>query len=68
MVLISLLMKRLEKRTCYALGMLAYLPFPVALFMLPELGVPPEPRWLVYVISAGSGIGVATSFLLPWSL
>ena len=49
-------------------GMLAYLPFPLALYFVPLLGTPPEPGWLVYAISAGSGVGVATSFLLPWSL
>jgi Na+/melibiose symporter-like transporter len=72
MILISLLMRLLEKRTCYALGMLSFMPFSLALLFLPELapalGAPPEPRWLIYVVAAGAGIGVATSFLLPWSL
>lgn len=71
---LATLMKRYgwEKRTVYMVGMLAYVPFPLAMFLVPDLGLgaPPQPGygWVIYVISVGSGMGVATSFLLPWSL
>jgi Na+/melibiose symporter-like transporter len=72
MVVIFLAMRnaKIEKSTMYRFGMLAYLPFPMAMYFLPRLGSPPPAHlnWVIYLVAAGSGIGVATSFLLPWSL
>ena len=31
--------------------------------MVAEVGV-----WVVYAVACGNGIGVATSFLLPWAM
>ena len=55
-----------EKRTIYFMGLACYSPFPCMLFVINDELIRQVGVWLVYMVSFGSGIGVATSFLLPW--
>jgi Na+/melibiose symporter-like transporter len=57
-----------EKRTIYFMGLLCYSPFPALLFVVNDELIQRTGVWIVYVVGVGSGIGVATSFLLPWAM
>jgi Na+/melibiose symporter-like transporter len=57
-----------EKRTIYFMGLLCYCPFPAMLFVINDVFIQRTGVWIVYAVSVGSGIGVATSFLLPWAM
>lgn len=61
-------MARYEKRTIYFMGLICYSPFPAMLFVINDVFIQRTGVWVVYVVSFGSGIGVATSFLLPWAM
>jgi hypothetical protein len=50
------------------MGLACYSPFPCMLFVINDELIRQVGVWLVYVVSFGSGIGVATSFLLPWAM
>ena len=57
-----------EKRTIYFMGLASYSPFPALLFIINDEFIQRTGVWIVYAVSFGSGIGVATSFLLPWAM
>lgn len=57
-----------EKRTIYFMGLACYSPFPALLFVINDEFIQRTGVWIVYVVAVGSGIGVATSFLLPWAM
>ena len=61
-------MTRIYGQCCKWTGLACYSPFPLALFLIEKELIDRIGVWIVYVVGLGSGIGVATSFLLPWAM
>ena len=57
------LARRLDKRRAFILGTAAWIVVLLALF-----GVQPHQVTLVYVLAALAGAGIATAYVIPWSM
>lgn len=55
--------RRLDKRQAFILGMLIWVVVLMLIFSLP-----PDKIGLAYLLAALSGIGIATAYVLPWSM
>jgi GPH family glycoside/pentoside/hexuronide:cation symporter len=55
--------RRLDKRRAFILGMVSWIVVLVALF-----GLQPDQVALAYVLAALAGSGIATAYVIPWSM
>ncbi len=55
--------RRLDKRRAFILGMLSWIVVLLALF-----GLQPDQVTLAYVLAALAGSGIATAYVIPWSM
>jgi len=58
------LSRRVGKKGVYYLGMVFWIVVELALFIVQ----PDWPQWVVLVLGALAGVGVATAYLVPWAM